>query len=169
MVIVCIVIAMSEKEGEIMLPRQELLDLYERAESAYNRGDFDLAIRLLKKILGQCPKEYPALNSLGTCYYLQGRKREALHAFRLAVRLAGNNFQVHFNFIFALIVQGCIDEAAAELEEFLPGLMHDVLKARLLAAQGRSVEAKMLWSLVASSLQPLPAELRRVAVQRAEL
>ena len=73
--------AMGSKDGPLMTSKR---DLYEKAEAAFRRDNFLLAIQHLQNLLSM-EEDHHARELLGECYQLSGNYDSAITECRLAL------------------------------------------------------------------------------------
>ena len=61
------------------------------ARKAFDSGKYDLAIAYYESALDDKHDYWPAYQGIGTCFYLKGRKKEALKAFEKALKINPGN------------------------------------------------------------------------------
>lgn len=58
---------------------------------AYNNKNYDLAIAYYHSALEDKPGHWPAYQGIGSCYYMQGKMKDALKAFEKALKINPQN------------------------------------------------------------------------------
>ena len=88
-------------------------NLYQRAIAAYQRGEADVALELLRQCVEADPQSAIAVNDLATVLAQMGRIAEAIPAYRRAIELAPGYPEAHNNLANLQQMTGALEEAVA--------------------------------------------------------
>ena len=121
----------------------EVLDLLDRAITAFQEGKEKEAERLYQKMIALEPKAKEAYGNLGVIYLMQGREEEAEKYLQKALEIDPNYIHPRCNLASIRIQQGRLEEAEellkpiAELKTFHPQelLFYNRVSAELFIAQ----------------------------------
>jgi tetratricopeptide (TPR) repeat protein len=90
--------------------------LYNEANSAYDRGDMSRAISLYKQVISLQPDSVPARTNLAVALAHEGRYQEAIVQYQDALKRDPKNSMIRLNLALAWYKQAQFEKAAAELE-----------------------------------------------------
>lgn len=93
--------------------------LHERALGAFQRGELETAVDLLRMAIEVNPESAVAVNDLGSILAQLGRTTEALAAFHRAIELEAEYPEAHNNLANLYQMTGCLDEAVESYETAL--------------------------------------------------
>jgi tetratricopeptide (TPR) repeat protein len=91
--------------------------LFKEADSAYERGDIEQAIRLYEKLVKVQPDSIAARANLGAAFAHVGRYEDAVVQYKEALKRDPGNPGVMLNLALARYKQAAFDKAAAEFEQ----------------------------------------------------
>ena len=91
----------------------------ERGISAFKKGEFDKAARLLEDASRKYPESYDAFVYLGAAYAQQGRHNAAIGAFKRASEIRPDSARIHYNLGQAYEAAGVPREAWFEYKKAL--------------------------------------------------
>jgi tetratricopeptide (TPR) repeat protein len=95
----------------------EVLELYDKARDAYEKGDYATAVAILKDLVQREPKESVLWNRLGEAYMALVKFDEASTAFRKAVELKPEVASYNGNLAISLLFLDKVDEAIVYTEK----------------------------------------------------
>jgi protein O-GlcNAc transferase len=101
-----------------MIPN-EMDSLHQRAIAAFQRGESEVAVDLLRKAIEANPESAVAANDLGSVLAQTGRVAEAIPAFRRAIELAPAYPEAHNNLANICQMTGNLEEAVASYQAAL--------------------------------------------------
>lgn len=78
-------------------PKYEQLELVKLAKNYYEKGDYEEAIRYLKKAIAIYPDFDEPYNNLGVVYMSIGEYEKAINNFKKAIELSPNYDRAHYN------------------------------------------------------------------------
>jgi protein O-GlcNAc transferase len=93
--------------------------LHQSAIAAFQRGDADVAVELLRRAIEANPESAVAANDLGSMLAQMGRLTEAVAAFRHAIEVAPDYPEAHNNLANVCQMTGNLDEAVAAYQRAL--------------------------------------------------
>jgi protein O-GlcNAc transferase len=91
----------------------EMGSLHQRAIAAFQRGELEAAVDLLRRAIEANPVSAVVANDLGSLLAQMGRITEAIPAFRRAIELAPAYPEAHNNLANIYLMTGNLDEAVA--------------------------------------------------------
>jgi protein O-GlcNAc transferase len=97
----------------------EMGSLHQRAIAAFQRGESEVAVDLLRRAIEANPESAVAANDLGSVLAQLGRTTEAIPAFRRAIELAPAYPEAHNNLANICQMTGSLDEAVASYQTAL--------------------------------------------------
>jgi len=93
--------------------------LHERAIAAFQRGEAEAAVELLRRAIEVNPESAVATNDLGSMLAQMGRMAEAIPAFRRAIELVPDYPEAHNNLANIYQMTGNLEEAVASYQTAL--------------------------------------------------
>src|ERR1700678_1292828 len=97
----------------------EMGSLHQRAIAAFQRGEAEAAVDLLRKAIEANPESAVAANDLGSVLAQMGRTTDAIPAFRRAIELAPAYPEAHNNLANICQMTGSLEEAVASYQTAL--------------------------------------------------
>lgn len=101
-----------------MVP-EKVEGLHQRGIAAFRRGESEIAVELLRRVVEADPDSAAAANDLGAVLAQLGRTSEAIPAFRRAIELAPAYPEAHNNLANVCQMAGNLDEAVASYQTAL--------------------------------------------------
>jgi protein O-GlcNAc transferase len=97
----------------------EMSNLHQRAIAAFQRGEPEVAVDLLRRAIEANPESAVAANDLGSVLAQMGRTTEAIPAFRRAIELVPDYPEAHNNLANICQMTGSLEEAVASYQTAL--------------------------------------------------
>ncbi|MDC7226715.1 MAG: tetratricopeptide repeat protein [Spirochaetales bacterium] len=121
-------------------PKQQDIDLYRKANEAYDAGSFEQCINLTEALTKDCPELYQAGLLNAKALFFSKRYTEAETACRKLIKNHADYYEAEIWLLNSLIQAGRMDEAENSAEDFISRAPEDPrvlgILARLSAAGG---------------------------------
>ena len=143
----------------------EMGSLHERGIAAFQRGEPELAVELLRKAVAADPGSAIAANDLGSVLAQTGRVAEAIPEFRRAIELEPAYSEAHNNLANIYLMTGKLEEAVASYQTALrlsPGYAEAY--RNLASALGRLGKIEEAVAALAKAVSINPSYIEAVAL-----